>query len=327
MIQPEVLRLLEQYRRSLAARDADQVARLARLWHAIETDLSADMIALAAQLDEARTAGSVITEQLLWRYERFRVLREDLRREVLRMANGPIRNDIMTEQAYWARYGIGHAQGLIAAVGGGVVFQRLPVSAMESLAGFLGDGTPLERLLREAWPDAFDGVVKGLLDGMARGYNPMQTGRLVAEKMGVGLTRMTLISRTEAMRAFRTASVEQYRESGVVRGYKRMANKATACLGCLMLDGEYLELESDLDDHPNGGCDAVPWVEGADEPVWDTGRDWLQQQGEDKQRSIMGDERFELWREGSVNLQDMVEWKEDATWGGSPVITPVGELV
>jgi hypothetical protein len=294
MIQPEVLRLLEQYRRSLAARDADQVARLARLWHAIETDLSADMIALAAQLDEARTAGSVITEQLLWRYE---------------------------------RYGLGHAQGLIAAVGGGVVFQRLPVSAMESLAGFLGDGTPLERLLREAWPDAFDGVVKGLLDGMARGYNPMQTGRLVAEKMGVGLTRMTLISRTEAMRAFRTASVEQYRESGVVRGYKRMANKATACLGCLMLDGEYLELESDLDDHPNGGCDAVPWVEGADEPVWDTGRDWLQQQGEDKQRSIMGDERFELWREGSVNLQDMVEWKEDATWGGSPVITPVGELV
>lgn len=327
MNRPEVLRLLERYRRALAVHDAVQVARLARLWHAIETDLSADMIALAAELEEARAAGSVITEQLLWRYDRFRALREDLRREVLRLSNGHVRESVAAEQVFWSRYGIDHAQGLIAAVGGSVTFARLPVSAMESLAGFLGDGTPLERLLREAWPDAFDGVMKGLLEGMARGYNPMQTARLVAERMGIGLTRMTLIARTESMRAFRVASVEQYRESGVVRGFKRMANKATACLGCLMLDGEFLEVEEDLDDHPNGGCDAVPWVDGADEPVWDTGRDWLKEQDEDKQRSIMGDERYELWQKGSVNLQDMVEWKEDPTWGGSPVITPVGELV
>ncbi len=327
MNRSEVMRLLEQYRRQLDVRDAVQVARLARLWHMIETDLSADMIALAAELDAARQAGSVITEQLLWRYDRFRRLREKLRREVLRLANGHILDDITAEQAFWARYGIGHAQGLIGAIGGRIAFARLPVSAMESLAGFLGDGTPLERLLREAWPDAFDGVIKGLLEGMARGLNPMQTARLVAERMGIGLTRMTLIARTETMRSFRAASTEQYRESGVVRGFKRMANKATACLGCLMLDGQFLEVEEDLDDHPNGGCDAVPWVEGADEPMWETGRDWLQQQDEDRQRSIMGDERYELWQEGSVDLQDMVEWKEDPTWGGSPVITPVRELV
>jgi hypothetical protein len=214
---------------------------------------------------------------------------------------------------------------MIRAVGGGIYFHRLPIAALEAYSGMLGDGTPLYRLLSEAYPYSLDGIVKALLEGTARGMTPRAVAREMSNRMGVGLVRITRIARTEGMRAFRTSSAEQYRESGVVEDYIRCADKATACFACLELDGTHLALEEDLEDHPNGYCFTIPGLRGVEPLDLQSGHDWLMEQSEDKQRELMGDERFELWQ-GGMDTRDMVEMKQDEVWGNSPALVPVGEL-
>jgi hypothetical protein len=248
----EVQRLLEKYRKAVAAHDNVQLARLADSWVSIERSLSSEMEGLAFQLAEAQANGSAITEQLLMRMERYRGLRSDLRDQIMRLVRGDAPRYISANQTALAKLGLTYSQEMLSVVGSGIVFHRLPIGALTSYAGMLGDGTPLFRLLSEAYPYSLDGIIKALLEGTARGLSPRAVAREMANRMGIGLYNITRIARTESMRAFKSSSLEQYRESGVVEGYIRCANKATACLACLALDGEHLDSEEDLDDHPNG---------------------------------------------------------------------------
>ena len=321
----EVQRLLEKYRKAVAAHDNVQLARLADSWVGIERSLSSEMEGLAFQLAEAQANGSAITEQLLMRMERYRGLRSDLRDQIMRLVRGDAPRYISANQTALAKLGLTYSQDMLHVVGAGILFHRLPVGALTTYAGMLGDGTPLFRLLSEAYPYSLDGIIKALLEGTARGLSPRAVAREMANRMGIGLVNITRIARTESMRAFKSSSLEQYRESGVVEGYIRCANKATACLACLALDGEHLDNEENLDDHPNGYCFPVPEVRGAPALDYQNGPDWLAQQDEDKQRQVMGDTRYEMYSDG-MPISDMVEMKTDETWGNSPQLVPIGDL-
>jgi hypothetical protein len=320
-----VLRLVARYRALVEANDKLQLERLASLWVEIERNLTADMQDLAIQLNVAKVEGQAITEQLLWRMERYRSLRSDLKEQILRLAKGDATRLITADQTTLMTAGLKYSQDMLRIVGQGVLFNHLSVAALTTMAGMLGDGTPLYRLLSEAYPYALDGVIKGLLEGTARGLTPSAVAREVADRMGIGLTRMTLIARTETARAFRDSSIDQYRESGVCDGFTRVANKETACLACLALDGEHLDLEEDLEDHPAGNCFAIPSITGVPQVDYTTGLEWLEQQDEDRQREIMGDERYDLMK-GGMDPRDMVTMAHDETWGDSPAIVPVSEL-
>jgi hypothetical protein len=321
----EVLRLVDRYRRAVASNDAVELARLARLWTGIERSLDGEMRALAQQIYEARAAGSAITEQLIMRMNVYRQLREDLKGQILRFAHGDATRAITANQRKLATLGMTYSQDMIATLSADIRFRRLPIAMLETYTGMLGDGTPLYRLLSEAYPYSLDGVIKALLEGAARGWTPDAIARDMANRMGIGLTRITRIARTEGMRAFRSSSEDQYRESGVVSGRIRCANKDTACLACLALDGTHLSLDEDLEDHPLGYCFDIPEVAGAEPLDYQTGLEWLDEQNEDKQRSILGDARYELWQDGT-KIEDMVTMAHDDTWGDSPQLVSIADL-
>jgi hypothetical protein len=148
----------------------------------------------------------------------------------------------------------------------------------------------------------------------------------MANGMGMGLERALLIARTESARAYRTGSLEQYRESGVVRGFKRLVKKATACLACLMLDGETFDLESELNDHPRGKCTAIPLVQGIGDPKYQTGEQWFKTLGAEQQRNMMGDARYEGWKAGQFGLSDLARSTSNDVWGNSPRVATLEEL-
>lgn len=326
---PEVISVLKQYRAALDGREAALMQDMARRWLEIERRLDADITALAYEVARRRDAGETVTDQMIWRMNRYKIIHGQMDEQIRLYNRDYAVNTIRNAQIEYSTLGIRSAQDAIFVSLGptGGTFNRINIGAVQSMIGFAGDGSPLYTLLRNDYPDAVNGLLNALVNGMARGQGAAQTAREMANGMGMGLDRALLIARTEAARAYRTSSSEQYRQSGVVTGFRRLVKKETACMACLALDGQTFRLEEELTDHPRGRCDLIPIVAGVRPARWQTGLEWFETLSPEEQRARMGGTRYELWRDGQIQLTDLASMRHDDTWGDSPAVTPVRDLV
>jgi len=251
---PDVVRILREFRLALDLKETAIIEQMAARWLEIERRLDAEILLLAQEIERRAATGEAVTQQIVWRSERYKILRAQMEQEIMRYNRDYAARMIAERQAEYATLGIDAAQQSISASYGplGGTFTRINVSAVSSIIGLAGDGSPLYKLLKESYPDAVDGLVKALINGIAMGKGSSATARDMANGMGMGLERAMLIARTETARAYRTANVQQYRESGVVIGFKRLVKKETACMACLMSDGEKFDMAEELSDHPRG---------------------------------------------------------------------------
>lgn len=205
-------------------------------------------------------------------------------------------------------------------------FAGLPVGQIEAIAGATSVGQPLAVLFDAILPDGKEQITAALMEGLARGQPTSVIARSMVERFNMPLTRASLIARTEVNRAHRSSTLATYREYGV-RRFKRIASKEHACMACLMLDGQvYYSENGELEDHPNGACAMVPWVEGADEPTWEYGKDYFATLTPDEQRRRMGSAYYEAWQRGDYKLGALVTIKPNRIWGGAPQVTPLKDL-
>jgi len=60
----------------------------------------------------------------------------------------------------------------------------------------------------------------------------------------------------------------------------------------------------------------VPWVDGADEPTWDYGKDYFMGLSEEEQRKRMGNAYYEAWQRGDYQLDDLarIQKKPSVGW-------------
>ena len=206
---------------------------------------------------------------------------------------------------------------------------RLNVSGLENMSANLADGSPLKKLIMESAKESAKEVEDTLLNGIAIGQGTSHIGWVMSQVSNLPYERAYRIARTEIARAYRSASHEQYKKSGIIIGYRRMCYKPTACFACLMMDGEFYPIgQGALQDHPNGKCTPIPVLEGHenDTPKWQTGREWFDGLTEDDQRKLMGNGRYELWKEQNISPRRMVFMKDNKVWGASPAIKTVESL-
>jgi hypothetical protein len=328
MPDPLVVTTLRQFRVALGLREDALVESMAGQWLEIENRLDAQIGLLAREMADLQAAGKPITEQLVWRQQRYQVLKGQMQTEMAKY-NAEAVKTISQAQTFNATLGIDAAQNAIMVQYGpfGTTFNRINVGAVESMIGFAGDGSPLRSLLAEDYPDAVDGLLKALINGMARGQSPVQTAREMKDGMAGGLQRALVIARTETARAYRMASTEQYRQSGVVRGFRRLVFRQKACLACLFLDGEWFELASELDDHPVGLCQALPCLNGIADPQWETGPAYFLGLTADEQEAKMGPGMYAAWKDGKFELSDLAAKQHSDVWGDSPRVPSLSELL
>ncbi len=332
MPEPLVVTRAREFKAALLRRENAQMADMTRHWRAVEVALQAQIESLAQFVAGEVAAGRVLTQETLLTMDRYQSLLTQTNAEIGRYGAWAEKL-IISEQGKLAALGLSEAAELIAlqadVAGLSASFSRLPVAAVEQMAGLVGDGTPLHNLLAQAWPDAVEGLTNELLTGIALGRNPRVIAKRMTENgLSVGLQRSMVLARTEQLRAYRQASQAQYKESRVVKSYKRMsAHDGSVCLGCLVLDGQEFALEVEFEEHPAGRCALLPILTGANRVTWESGETWLKAQSQDTQRQIMGDQRYELWKDGNVKFADMATKREDATWGNSWGPTPVRDLV
>jgi len=326
---PDVIRILYEFRKAVELRELAMLDEMADRWLMIENRLDGDITALAYELQKLKDEGKIISESVVLQNQRYKALKEQMEREIAKYNRDYAVGMIEGQQLQYSKLGINAAQTAMRSGMGtiGYNFNLINVDAVMNMIGFAGNGSPLYTLLQKDYGDAVHGLTNALINGIARGYGPVKTAREMANGFGMGLDRAILIARTETIRSYRTATTEQYRESGAVTGFRRLVWKPTACMACLMRDGEFFELEDELSDHPAGKCTAIASIRGVKDVQWETGKQWFNKLSPEEQRAKMGAEKYQLWKDGQFKLEDLSKLQHSTVWGDSPRVANLSELL
>lgn len=329
---PRVVEVAREFKSGLLYREAAQIEEMTRRWLQIEAVIDGLATDLADELAARAAAGETVKLWKIYRLQRYKELIAQIREEVDKY-NDYAERLITRNQAVYGNFGIQNAaelirQSQIVAYGQIVVsFDILPATAIEFMTGLAGDGSPLRALLADAFPDAVKGLLDELIRSTSLGINPRETARRMMRGFGVGLDRALNIARTEQLRVYREASRFQYTQSGIVRGYKRVAtHDGRVCAACILAEGTFYPVDNYFEEHPQGRCALIPVLNGVDAPAWDSGIPWFIRQPESYQRQILGSGRFDLYKSGQISLNDIIQRKHDPTWGGSLTPTPLYKL-
>lgn len=209
----------------------------------------------------------------------------------------------------------------------GATWTNINKPAVQALIGHAGDGSPLNEVLKEVAGDAAERARDMLVSHFTQGETPTDIGRKMSDVFGTTTARAQTIARTETMRAYRTSTVEIFREENVIKAWRWVAQMSySTCIACIMMDGQEFSLDDDMDSHPNCRCVQIPITKtfaelgfsGAQEndTSFQSGRDWFMEQPADVQRKILGAGKYDAWKEGKVELQDLVAHSHSDKWGG-----------
>jgi SPP1 gp7 family putative phage head morphogenesis protein len=331
MPKPAAFWVMEKFNRDLARLERAQILEMTRRWTDLEKRLDGDITKLSLEIADRIKNGLPVTKSSIITLERYKQLVYQVGVEAGSYQNYA-RDLIKREQVAYGKKGLEAAKEATrqSYLEAGKVMQRfdiLPIEAIQNMVGMCGDGKPLFDLLqkRAIAPYAVEGMTKQLIEATAKGDNPRVTARMIKNGLAQGLTKALVIARTEQIRVYRQATIDQYIASGVVTGFIRHAalNERT-CIACLALDGKRQDTDELFENHPDCRCFITPIIDGLQPIEGQSGADWLSGQSEAKQREILGP-HYDLYQAGTP-ITDMVKIKDDATWGPTIAIKPVGEL-
>jgi len=317
----EIYKQAESFKAALLSRERKAALRLIRAYGPIWTRLQRKLTLLTDRIDAARQAGEPINDAWLFRQERFRELLDQVTLEIARFSEFTAR-ELTAEQRKAVRAAQKDSERLLLANRGPAVeasFARLPAGAVESMVGFLSDGSPLTNLLNELPGDANRAVSAALQEAVAAGYNPRKTAKQIKSALGGNLTRALRISRTETLRAYREATHRTYKaNSDIVDGWYWLATlNGRTCAACIALNGTFHPLEERMASHVQCRCTQIPALKG-DPPPIEQGEKWFAKQDEKTQRAILeNDAAFEAFKAGDLKLTDLVGRRDSPQWGTS----------
>ena len=330
---PKSVAAANEYREALIGKDEAAAVGMARRWLVVEKAIMGDLEKLVAQIEAAKAAGIEVSRVWLIRQERYISLLGQLTGEVnkfTRYAGGVI--DGLQEAA--VDFALLTAEELILATAGDVgavalTFDRLSTEAAENIAALARAGQPLNTILQANYPLAVDAITERLITGVAVGINPRQVARdIVRDGLSQAYRHTVLVARDQHLRAYRMATAQAYKSSGVVTRYRRLAAKNDrTCLACLALDGEIFDLGELMPLHPQDRCTMLPILARFQPVNFQTGEDWFKRQPESYQRKALGPGRFDLWQRGGFQFKQLATVRNNDIWGPGAVVTPLRDLM
>ena len=322
-----VYNIIAAYKRALLKRETAAVKLMADRWAIAQRRMSGELGRLTREIAAKQAAGEEITAGLLRRQERYRTLLAQAATEHAKYADDATKV-IKSATRAGAKMGVDSAAAALNEMGVSITFDQVNIGAIEAMAGVLDDGSPVHDALMERFPDAWESFENELIASTAQGKSPVIIARRAAEKFGVTVANAMRIARTEMQRAFREASRETYRASGVVQKYKRVAaHDSRTCVACLALDGKVYKTSEPLSDHPNGRCAMVPIVDGMPEVKWESGEDWFNRQDEDIQRDMLGPKRYKAFKDNQFDFERLAQIQSEPTWGKQVRVRPLRGLL
>lgn len=312
-----IYRIAAQFRQAQLNNERAAAVEMVRQYGQIWQNIDYQIRNLTREYYTELQAGRISPSGWLARFERLQSLRSQVEREMMRFA-GQVEASIRMQQWQAIQAGGLHAHELMQAASGmSMQFNTLPTSALVNMVGFTQDGSPLMDLLLEYGKGAARMVADGLVQGLALGQGPAVIARNIRAQMGGQLARALLLARTETLRAYRTASMENYRANGdIVEGWVWLSARNTrTCAMCWAMDGTFHTLDETLDDHPNGRCTAAPKIKGMDLPMRETGVQAFEKLSDADKLRVLGPSKYGAYRAGDLKLKQLVGTRHSDQWG------------
>lgn len=314
-----------QYRTQLLAQEDAAVNRLIQAYGTSYQRLGAQIEALV----DAVPVGPMTRRDAL-ELSALRALRQQIADELVRF--GVIAdNELVMMSRHSIGLGLDHSTGLVeayfqnpqalAALRASMI--QLAPAQVESLLGFLADGSPLrEGLTAQLGPAVSEAVSSAMVDGLVRGMNPRTTADLIRREYGQGLTWALNTVRTANLWAYREATRANYvANSKVVSGWTWYASlDRRTCFSCLAQHGTKHRVGEVLNDHHQGRCVAIPDLHlatqlGLSLPEIEPGEAWFNRQPTETQAGIMGPGMLAAYRAGAVQFNQASVAYEDPNYG------------
>ena len=339
-VTPQMLEMANLFRAQLLARERRAATAMVRYYGTTWQRIQTEAMRLAQDAQETRDAGEEVSEARIWQMERMQALQRQTEQELAKFA--PFAD--ATIQA-GQREAIAAAQRQAPALTRAafprnaaidIQFGPMHAEAIEALVGTLQDGSPLLDILEKYVGDAAERMQNTLVTDIALGYGPRKVAADIRREFGMGLSNALRLSRTEQLRAYRTATLASYQADPTVKGWERAAALDTnTCMACIMLDGKLYSTQDEMDDHPQGRCTMLPVTKtfremglDVDEPDFsrELGKDWFERQDEVTQRAMMGTGKFDAWQAGRFTLEDIPKEITSSVWGNSWVPRSLKDL-
>ena len=330
MAEAEIYRVIREQRAAIERGERAMLQQLTKDWMPAFKVLQKRIDELTDYIESERAEGNLVSWSYVYALDRYKTMMAEAEQAV-KAYNYAAKGLITGSEADAVDIGMHNARQLVdIAEPTDPMWTRINKRETRIMSGMLSEPSPLSELLSKSWPTLRDGLNEALLAGISTGQGPAWIAKRMMEAANVPVKRAMTIARTEVNRAYRQANLETMRSSRTVRGYRRVCYKPTACFACLMLDGEYYDKKEDFADHPNGKCAAIPVTKhydpGMDED-WKKGADWFETDlTANEQRSLMGDGRYEFWKNDGVDPASMVYIKNNKLWGGSPTVYSLEKL-
>lgn len=322
----------QRFRLDIVRRQEAAAWQTLRAYSGIRKDLRAQVNALERKLKAAAEQGLDITPAWAAEQRRLGVLLGQVDRQVLRYARQVERVVVDAERAL-IDAAQQHGERLVAAQLGpkaaklGVGFDRLDTDAVEQLLGQVSGG-PLRALLDGIAPAAGQVLADTLTTGIGAGHNPQKVARAMRRVVDtLPPQRAVTIARTEMLRAYReSARAGMKANRDVVDGWVWVsALDGRSCPVCVAMHGTRLPTEEVMGTHPQCRCVPVPrsktWAElgfpgiGDSQLQVEDGPTWFARQTPDTQLATLGPAKFDAYKNGRLDLADLVGYRVDKDWG------------
>lgn len=317
---PSIYDTAQGFRTALLKRDRAALAQMFQAYGLSAARLADLLAALTLKIDLARAAGETITLDWLYRQERFRDLIAQANAEMLRLAS--FADGLISDgQRGEIERGLRDAQSLLSESAKiakiGIAFNRVPVQSLEYIVGALGDGSPLRDVLNRYGAATAQAIERSLIEGMVAGENPRKIARRISPALGRFRYEASRIARTETLRAYRESARATYQaNSDIISGWQWLsARSLRTCPTCWGMDGQIFPLEKPQGNHPQCRCTLLPVLIGAKPPLRHTGEEVFAHLPDESKRTVLGDAKFEAYRDGKITLRSLVGYRNDPRWG------------
>ena len=323
--------VLAEERKRQDEREEAAVRRMTGLYENLNAEISSRLRVLDSTIADAIANGGIVKPSWLHQQARYRVLQQDVTALVdLYATEGDraIRDARMAE----IRAGRWDAAERVDALTPDVNMLNTGVNhqAVENMAAQLSRESPVHTVLADMAGQYTEAIEQSLISGVANGRGVDAILRDVMQATGGVMSpqRVRTIIRTESMRAYNTALVDQYEAIPEVVEFEWTAARgARTCLACLAEDGKrYRRAEFIPGRHVNCRCTISPVPENEYQSVKDyfarrgTADEWMRSRSPaDIRRHFPSDEAFDAFMRGDVNLGDFSGVKFSDTWEAKTV--------
>lgn len=324
-----IAQVLAEERKRQDEREEMAVRRMTGLYQNLDAEIASRLRVLDATIADAIANGEIVKPSWLHRQARYRVLQEDVTALVdLYATEGDraIRDARMAE----IRAGRWDAAERVDARTPDVNMLNTGVNhqAVENMAAQLSKESPVHTVLADMAGQYTEAIEQSIISGVANGRGVDAILRDVMRATGgvMNPQRVRTIIRTEAMRAYNTALVDQYEQIPEVAAFEWTAARGPrTCLACAGMDGERFATKEEIPGrHANCRCSISPVPINEYQSVKDyfarrgTAEDWMRSRSPaDIRRHFPSTEAFDAFMRGDLTLKDFVGETHSKVWGSS----------